>query len=254
MELLLATIVVFAFMSAAFLYASSTKDNSIADVCWGIGYLLVALVTVFHGGPATAKQWVLTATVAVWAIRLAGHIALRNRGKGEDRRYAAMRRRWKTEGHEVLYSFLFVFMLQGALILIASAPVILTNARSETAWNILNSIGLALWIVGILFETVADYQLSHFKKTHPGGGVMQTGLWKYTRHPNYFGEAVLWWGIFFMAVQGIADVWLLISPLLITFLLVRVSGVPMAEERRKNDPEFAEYARRTNAFIPGPPR
>jgi steroid 5-alpha reductase family enzyme len=246
---------VFVFMAAMYVAARRLGDNSIVDVCWGIGYVLVTATTWMTAPERGPAQALVSAAVIVWAIRLAVHIFLRNHGKPEDRRYAEMRQRWADEGHEELYSFVYVFMMQACLIFLISLPIIHTNARGITAVNALNIAGALVWLIGFFFEAVGDWQLSRFKQKHPeSGSVMDTGLWRYTRHPNYFGETLIWWGIFLMALKQPADMWLILSPAAITFLLLRVSGIPMAEEKRRDNPAFAAYVRRTNAFFPGPPK
>lgn len=255
MSYVLPAVTVFAFMAVMFLVAYRIRDNSIVDVCWGIGYVLVTTATYLAAPERGAAQTLVSAAVVVWGLRLAVYIFLRNHGGPEDRRYAEMRQRWAAEGHEILYSFVYVFMLQAVLILVISLPVIHTNARGVTAVNAINLVGAALWLIGFFFEVVGDRQLSRFKRQHPEkGAVLDSGLWRYTRHPNYFGEAVMWWAVFLMAIRQPGDLWLIVSPLTITFLLLKVSGVPMAEEKRRDNPEYAAYVRRTNAFFPGPPK
>jgi steroid 5-alpha reductase family enzyme len=170
-------------------------------------------------------------------------------GKAEDFRYAQWRREWK---HFYLRSFLQVFMLQGLFLLIIAWPVMFINLAAPGAWHVWDVAGTVVWLIGFGFESIGDYQLAQFKKNPAHRGkLITTGLWRYTRHPNYFGEAVLWWGIFMIAcaVSGWITV---VGPLLITYLLRYVSGVPMLERKYANHPDFEEYKRKTSVFFPLP--
>jgi steroid 5-alpha reductase family enzyme len=190
--------------------------------------------------------------VALWAIRLAGHITWRHRGQPEDHRYQAIRRR--NEPHFQWKSLYLVFGLQGVLAWIISLPLLAAIA-SQRDFGVLDLLGIVLWTTGFLFETVADWQLTRFKSdARNHGRVMDRGLWRYTRHPNYFGEFCVWWGFYLMALAA-GGWWSIISPLLMSLLLLRVSGVALLEkdiaERR---PAYRDYIARTNAFVPGSPR
>lgn len=243
-----------AYMTAWFAVALLKKDNSVADIAWGLGFVLVAAVTFSRRGPLFLPLLV-TSLVTVWGARLAFHILVRNRTRGEDPRYAAWRRKW---GRSFLWrSYLQVFLLQGFFLLAISSPVILVNTVREGAssprgpW----AAGLLLWCVGFFFEAVGDAQLARFKRDPANRGrIMDRGLWRYSRHPNYFGESLMWWGIFLLALEVPYGWTTVVSPLLITFLLVRVSGVPLLEKRYAGNADFQAYARRTNAFVPGPPK
>jgi steroid 5-alpha reductase family enzyme len=242
------------YMTGWFVAALIRKDNSIADVAWGLGFVLVAAFTFLRRG-SLARPALVTALVAVWGLRLTAHILLRNRKRGEDPRYAAWRRKW---GRSFVWrSYLQVFLLQGLFLLIISAPVILANTDQNYPYTRYGFIlaGFLVWCVGFFFEAVGDAQLARFKRD-PGnrGKIMDRGLWKYTRHPNYFGESLMWWGIFLMVLEVPYGWTAVVSPLLITFLLVKVSGIPLLEKRYAGNPEFQAYARRTNAFVPGFPK
>ena len=244
---------VFLYMTFLFFLALIKKDNSIVDVGWGIGFILVWAVTFFLEPGGTARHLLAGGLVMIWGARLAGHIFVRNKGRGEDFRYARWREKWG-KGF-VPRSFVQVFMLQGLFLLLVAYPVILINRSPERALGPLDAIGLLIWLSGFVFEAVGDAQLRRFKR-EPGhkGRIMTQGLWKLTRHPNYFGESVMWWGIFVIALSiegGWAGV---VSPLVITFLLTRVSGVPMLELKYRGSPEFEEYTRKTSAFFPWFPK
>ena len=225
------------------------RDVSIVDSAWGFLVLAPALVIAAmlpHSGPRASV--VLTLAV-VWALRLSLHIAWRHRGQPEDRRYQAIRTR--NEPHFAWKSLYLVFGLQALLAWIVAAPLMATVA-SLAPWNALDALGLALAVFGLLFETVADAQLSRFRAdARNRGQVMDRGLWRFSRHPNYFGEFCVWWGLWLVAVAAGAW-WTVLSPLLMSVLLIKVSGVPLLEEDlRRHRPGYAIYVRRTPAFVPG---
>lgn len=212
---------------------------------------MAGILTFFLSGEITLRSVMVTCLVAVWGSRLAVYILIRHRGKGEDFRYA----RWRNEWGKwfILRSFFQIFMLQGLLLLIISYPVILVNHSSGEGLGLLDYIGILVWLIGFFFEAVGDYQLSRFKKKSENKGkIMTEGLWRYTRHPNYFGEAVMWWGIFLIALSVRYGWTSVISPIVITFLLLRVSGVIMLEKKYEDNEAYAAYTRRTNAFLPWP--
>ena len=241
------------YMTAAFGLAVARRDNSIADIAWGGGFVLVALIAAALGVGALARPALLTALVVVWAARLAIHVLLRNRGRGEDPRYAAWRREWGR--FWVVRSYFQVFVLQGAILLVVAAGIILINTRSGRGLGVLDLIGAAVVLAGLVVEAVADAQLARFTGDPANRGrVMDRGLWRYSRHPNYFGEAVVWWGVWLIALSVPGGWWAVVSPLAITFLLLKVSGVPLLERLMEGRPGWAEYKTRTSIFIPLPPR
>ncbi len=244
---------VFLFMICVFILALAKKDNSIVDVAWGLGFILVSLLTFFLGSTFASRSILVTCMVIAWGARLSTHIYVRNRGRGEDFRYARWRRDWGKAF--ALRSFFQIFMLQGVLLLIISYPIVLANRSEAKGLSVLDLVGVGVWLFGFLFETVGDLQLRKFKKIPQNKGkIISKGLWRYTRHPNYFGEATLWWGIF-LVVLSVEKGWTaFISPLAITFLLLRVSGVTMLEKKYEGNLEFLEYARKTSPFIPWFPK
>ncbi len=227
------------------------RDASIADVAWGLLFVIVAWVgfAVGEGGFAMLLAALLT---TAWGLRLAFHIGRRNRRHGEDRRYGAMRAR--RPDRFWIWSLFGVFLLQGLIALFVSLPL-QSLAASAGAIGPLVLAGAALMLVGLGFEAVGDAQLSAFKQDPDSRGqVMDRGLWRYTRHPNYFGDAVVWWGLWLLAVGGGAGWWTAIGPALMTYLLLRVSGVAMLEsDIAGRRPGYADYVRRTSAFVPRPP-
>ncbi|MGI9545184.1 MAG: DUF1295 domain-containing protein [Cyclobacteriaceae bacterium] len=251
--MVLAASAIFVFMTGFFVVAQRLKNNSIVDIGWGLGFVMVAIITLIAYSPPSDRAWIVTILTSLWGLRLAIYIFKRNRGKEEDFRYKQWREDW---GDQVMAnSFFRIFMLQGLLMFAISLPIILVNGSDHPGLNYLDLVGSALWVIGFGFEVIGDNQMSRFKADLSNKGkIMKYGLWRYTRHPNYFGEAVLWWGIFVISFS-IGKIWLsVISPLLITYLLTRVSGVPMLEKKYKDNPEYQNYVATTNAFIPWFPR
>jgi steroid 5-alpha reductase family enzyme len=230
------------------------KDASIVDVYWGPGFLVVAAATLALGN-TSAGALLLFGAVAIWGVRLGLHIGIRKLKEGhEDGRYQAMRRTWK--GSFAWQSLVWVFLLQGTLQWVVATPVWMGIAYAGEPVTWLLILGGAIYLVGVTIETIADWQLTQFIKNKKSPDeVCDVGLWSWSRHPNYFGETTLWWGIFLMALSVGAPVWTAIGPATITFLLLRVSGVTLLEKGlKKRKPAYAEYARRTSAFIPWPPK
>lgn len=231
-----------------------THDVSIVDIFWGPGFAIVAWVTFLAGPGHGFHPWLVVTLTTLWGLRLALYLAWRNRGQGEDYRYQAMRKRIGPRFRWL--SLALVFFLQAVLMWVVSLPVQLGQlGRIPQHPTLMHGIGMALWLTGMFFETVGDLQLARFKADPKHQGqVMDRGLWRYTRHPNYFGNALIWWG-FFLTAASVGAWWTVVSPLLMTLLLLKVSGVALLEkdigERR---PAYRDYIRRTNAFIPGPPR
>ncbi len=227
------------------------RDASIVDSVWSLMFLAGAL-TYALTTPATngARRTLILVLVAVWALRLAGYITWRNWGEGEDRRYQAMRRR---AGPNFPISSLWrVFLLQAGLAWVVSLPL-LAGVDGDPALGVLDYAGIVLWAVGFAFEAGGDYQLARFKADPANAGqVMDRGFWRYTRHPNYFGDFTQWWAFFLIGLAA-GGWWALPGPLLMSFLLLRVSGVTLLERSmEKTRPEYADYVARTNAFFPGP--
>jgi steroid 5-alpha reductase family enzyme len=238
--------------SLLWLLSVRLRDVSIVDVAWGPGFVLMATVAHYATPEPGRLSWLAAMACTLWASRLAVHLAVRARGRGEDSRYAAMRRE-HGEGF-VLRSLVTVFWLQAALIAVLSAPIwVAVRSSVDPGW--MGWVGLALFMIGFLLETVADGQLTRFKARQGSGrAVLDTGLWRYSRHPNYFGEAVLWWGFGLVGADAGAP-WTLFAPVAVTALLLKVSGVPLLEEELKERrPGYAEYVRRTPAFFPWVPR
>jgi len=236
---------------AAWLVSVVRRDVSIVDSLWSLMILFCLLAYIalaeYHG-PRTSMLVVL---LSLWALRLSLHITVRNHGEPEDRRYRAIRE--NNQPYFEWKSLYIVFLLQGFLAWVICLPVV-AAVSGQASPGPLDFAGVALWLTGMFFEVVGDYQLTRFRRNKRSENeVLDTGLWRYTRHPNYFGEALIWWGIYLVALSAGAW-WTLIAPLLMTFLLLKVSGVVMLEKdiagRR---PAYGDYIRRTNAFFPGRP-
>lgn len=241
-------------MVATWVVSVAIKDASIVDIIWGAGFVLVAWVAFFTGDGDEARKWLITLLASAWGLRLSGYLFIRNRGKGEDYRYQAMRRHWGPRFP--IISLVTVFGLQGVLMLVISLPLQvaqLSGMPEGLTW--IDYVGAAVFAVGLGFEAVGDFQLARFKADPANAGkVMDRGLWRYTRHPNYFGDAVLWWGLFLIAAARPANLVVIFSPVVMTFLLTRVSGVPLLEKSlAKRREGYADYIARTSSFIPRPP-
>lgn len=242
-------------MTLLWLFSLLIKDSSIVDIFWGIGFVIIAWFYAYIIGFEKLNTWqfIFLGMVSIWGSRLAIYLGIRNIGKGEDFRYA----QWRKESEKNWWwiSFLRVFVLQGIILWIVSS--VFVPALLATEKNILlNYLGIILWVIGLFFEAVGDYQLMRFKNNpNNKGKVLKTGVWRYTRHPNYFGDALLWWGFFCFALNYI-DGWIFIfCPLLMTFLLLKISGVAMLEKTLKNTkPEYEDYIKKTSAFIPWLPK
>jgi steroid 5-alpha reductase family enzyme len=230
------------------------RDVSVIDPVWGPAFVVVAAVAALVGDGCPARRWLLLALTAIWGLRLGIHLTRRKLHEpGEDRRYRAMR-----DAHPnnfALWSLGWVFAVQGILVLMISLPV-QVGARSPERLSWAIAPGLLVYLLGLGFEAIGDEQLRRFKSLPESKGrVMDRGLWRYTRHPNYFGDACVWWGIWLVVLQSGGSWWTVVGPAIITLFLVRISGKGMLErdigERR---PGYADYIRRTSGFIPMPPR
>jgi len=230
------------------------KDASIVDPVWPLGFVVVVWVTRALADGNDARQWVLVVLVTVWGLRLSGYLAWRKHGAPEDFRYQAMRRHYGARFG--LISLATVFLTQGVLMWVVSLPAQLGQLRPEPNLGVLAYIGIALWALGFGFETIGDAQLARFQADPASAGqVMDRGLWRYTRHPNYFGDACVWWGIALVAAETGIGALGFIGAAVMSVLLVRVSGVPLLERSMaKRRPGYADYVARTSSFIPRPPR
>jgi steroid 5-alpha reductase family enzyme len=245
-------VLLLAFFGGGWLLSLPLRDAGITDILWGLGFVVVGWFDLVSATSATPRGILVCAFATLWGLRLAVHIGVRNAGQGEDHRYAA----WRDDaGRSFWWISLFkVFLLQAVILWVVSVPLLLAQLDAPTAaLRPLDLIGAALWAFGLIYESIADWQLLRFKRQpDQQGRVLRSGLWSLSRHPNYFGEAVLWWGLGLLALPT-GGLLALVGPALLTFLLLRVSGVALLDrtmtERR---PEYADYIRSTPAFFPVP--
>ena len=246
---LISGITIFIYMIIVYLIAQSVKNNSIVDTAWGMGFAITTLALIFSSEKIYPSMLILSLMILLWGIRLSFYIYMRNLGKPEDFRYANWRTEWGSR--QPWIAFYKIFMLQGAIMWIVALPVMMVFSKHTSLPGIAGSVGVFIFLSGLLFEGIADKQMKQFKSYPPNKGkIITTGLWKYSRHPNYFGEALLWWGIGIYSFSVSGYWYSFISPIVISLLLRYVSGVPMLEEKYKSREDFREYASKTPVFIP----
>jgi steroid 5-alpha reductase family enzyme len=251
----IAALVILGFMTTVWLVSLLLRDSSIVDIFWGTGFVVsnwVYFALTPDGFPA--RKWLIGVLVTIWGLRLSLYILWRNWGKGEDFRY----RQWREEAGPKWWwqSFFKVFLLQGFLMWIISAPLLaaqISPALDRLA--VLDLVAVPVWLIGFFFEAVGDLQMARFKADPANKGkVLSSGVWRYTRHPNYFGDATQWWAYYLIAASA-GGFWTIFSPILMTVLLLRVSGVTLLEKTLKETkPGYKEYVESTSAFIPWFPR
>ena len=248
----IALLVILGFCVVSWLFSVIRKDVSFVDSLWSLFFVIAAAALAIGEQPLSVRGTLVLALVVIWSLRLSIYITARNWGKPEDYRYQSIRA--NNEPGFAFKSLYIVFGLQGVLAWLVAMPL-LPAITSDVALNGIDLIAALLWLVGFVFEAGGDYQLARFKaRDDSKGQVLDTGLWRYTRHPNYFGDFCIWWSFFLFAVAS-GGWWSIASPLLMSVLLLKVSGVAMLEKTISDRrPEYAEYIRRTNAFFPGPRR
>ena len=247
-----AAIAIAILMVGTWLVSLVLKNASIVDLIWGFGFVVVGWVTYLGSDTTSALSTLSLVLVTIWGLRLAVYLTWRNHGKGEDFRYVAMRKRWGQRFP--IISLFTVFGLQGTIMWVVSLPVQLVMTKSDSKIGLLAILGVILWAVGLAFEAIGDAQLTRFKSDPSNAGkVMNRGLWRYTRHPNYFGDACVWWGLAIIALT--VTPWGLVGATLMHLFLRRVSGVTLLEKSLvKRREGYAEYIKVTSPFIPRPPR
>ena len=246
---------ILAFALFGFFLSRILKRNDVADFLWGLGFVGIATLQAHSHEPLTFRGKLVLVLVALWGLRLSAHIGLRLfSSKKEDARYAQSRKEWGKK--EPQWAFFKIFFLQSVMLGVIVEPVVWALVQPASPLTILDFVGLTLFVFGFVFESIADAQLAQFKKnSNNRGKVMNQGLWALSRHPNYFGEVLIWWGFFFMAVGLPYGAWTLVSPLLISFLLMKVTGVPLTEKMmEKKGPEFKAYVKATPSFLPFTPQ
>lgn len=248
--------VIAGLMLITWLVSVPLRNVSIVDLIWGVGFVLVGWTTYGLSNAETnaPSRWLLPLMVTIWGGRLSFYLLWRNWGHGEDRRYVAMRLHRPAQFW--WQSMYIVFGLQGSVMWVVALPLQFGIGNAKPGWSIMHGAGLALWALGVFFETVGDWQLARFKASPENRGrVLDRGLWRYTRHPNYFGDFCVWWGLYCVAIAHGLNYWTAIGPLAMSIFLMRVSGVTLLESTLKVEkPDYADYIRRTNTFFPGPPR
>lgn len=240
-------------LATLWLLSVRLEDSSIVDIFWGLGFAIVAWVTCATSSGLLERRLLLSGLTTLWGLRLSAYLARRNLGHGEDARYTAMRKR---QGPSWWWKSLFiVFALQGVLLFVVSLPVQVAQHAPGPPIGAFDVIGALLVITGVLFESVGDWQLARFKsRPENQGQIMTRGLWRYTRHPNYFGDFVVWWGLYVIACATSTAWWTIVGPAVMSILLMRVSGVTLLEKTMSKRPGYAAYAARTSAFFPRPPK
>lgn len=248
--LLMNLAIVACLMLGVWLLSLPLRNASIVDIFWGAGFVLLAWATFAATESTGPSRWLLPLMTTLWGGRLSGYLAWRNLGRGEDKRYAVMRS--KHGPSFAVVSLFTVFALQGAVMWTVSLPVQIGIACAQPGWIAVHVVGVVVWAVGLLFESIGDTQLARFKaKPENEHRVLKRGLWRYTRHPNYFGDFLVWWGLFFVAVAHGAGLWTVIGPIVMSVLLMRISGVTLLEKSLKQSrPEYEQYVRQTNTFFP----
>jgi steroid 5-alpha reductase family enzyme len=232
--------------------ATAKRDVSIVDSLWSLLFIILAFTFAYEARPMGIRTPLILLLVGIWGLRLSVYITWRNHGHGEDRRYQAIRRR--NQPNFAFKSLYLVFVLQALLAWVIGLPL-LGSILSSKPLTLLDFAGAFLWLVGVVFEAGGDWQLARFKADPKNAGrVMDRGFWRFTRHPNYFGDFCVWWGLYLIALSAGAW-WSIVGPMLMSVLLMRVSGVTLLEKDiGKRRPEYADYVRRTSAFFPRPPR
>jgi len=242
-------------MLCGWIYSLIKNNVTLADSLWGLGFIIIAWITFFHGNGYLCRKILITVPVTLWGLRLFIHIAKRNRGKGEDPRYTEWRNQY---GAGFKYVSLFkVFLVQGVFLWIISLSIQIGGLSDKSSHlTFFDFAGLAIWCAGFLIESFADYQLAAFLNNPVNRGrVMNRKLWRYSRHPNYFGESAIWWGIFIISLSVPYGYFSIISPIVITYTLLRITGVTLMEKTVfGNNPEYKDYVETTSSFIPWFPR
>jgi len=251
--LIIQVVAIFVYASLWFLAAQRLRRYDIADIAWGLGFIFLSLIGQFSESGFSIRGLMVQTLVVFWGLRLSLHIFLRNRGKEEDPRYRKWRLDWGA--YASIRAYFQLFLLQGLLIVVILTPATYILARSDPDLNWLDALGFAVWLAGFITETVADMQMSRFKRNPSNRGkFISSGLWRYSRHPNYFGEVLLWWGLWLMACSAPGGWMTVLGPATITVLILFVSGIPLLEKRYEGQAEYEAYRRRTSAFIPLPPK
>ncbi|MBY9014993.1 MAG: DUF1295 domain-containing protein [Candidatus Lokiarchaeota archaeon] len=248
-EMLISILGLFLFLFLAFIVGTLKKDNSIIDIFYGLGYLVLIWISLILSYDFSLRKIIISICVSIWGLRLAIYVMIRNWGKPEDYRYQAIRR--KMGDKAILKSFYRIYLFQGLIIFLVGFPELFANLSINPILNWLDIVGIVLWITGFYFEMIGDYQLRKFLKNPENKGkVMDQGLWKYTQHPNYFGEVLMWWSLYLLVINVPYGFFTIFGPIIINFMIIKVSGVRLLNKRFEKDDKYADYKKRTSAFIP----
>jgi steroid 5-alpha reductase family enzyme len=248
---LLMAAILFSYMSLWYIVSIVLKRNDVADIAWGFGFVVLAWTSLVISGLST-RGFIVALLVTIWGVRLSSHIYARNKNKPEDFRYQQWRKEWK---FFYVRSFLQIYLLQGVFLYLISLPFLFINELSLPGFELLDLVGMIVWTLGFYFESRGDRELKQFVSNPENKGkTLNQGLWKYSRHPNYFGEVTQWWGIFIMTLSIPNGYLTIIGPLTITMLILFISGIPLLEKKREGNPAWEEYKKKTSIFIPLPPR
>ncbi len=246
-----ASFLIFILVTILWIWSVYLKDVSIIDIFWGLGFVILNMFYVFNSGDLTSRKILLLVLVSVWGLRLSIYLAYRNIGKGEDFRYQEFRRKFGPKRYWWL-SYFQAFLLQGALMILISITLLGMSFTSQLkTLSTLDYIGIGIWLIGFVFEAGGDYQLMRFKKnTNNKGTLLITGFWKYTRHPNYFGDAAVWWSYGIFSISAGAY-WQVIGSILMTFIIIKISGVTLLEKSLKQTKTaYSDYVDKTSSFFP----
>ncbi len=249
----LLVLAVLVFTSSWFLYGQRVGKLDVADEAWGVAQPYIVIVSILVTGQLSLISIVLLLLTSLWGFRLFYHLRKRHSQTArEDKRYTEMKANWKK--YPKIQAYVYVFLLQGLLMFILGL-ISMVTILANPAWQPISLVGVVVWIFGFTFEAVADRQLAAFvARTENRGKIMDQGLWKYSRHPNYFGELVMWWGIFIFTYLNTGAFWTIVSPLTISYLIIFVSGIPLTEKQFISNPLWSKYKNRTSALIPLPPK
>jgi len=250
-----ASLLIFVLVSLLWVLSVLIKNVSIVDLFWGMGFVIVNAFYVFSIGEFFSRSILLLILVSLWGLRLSIYLSLRNIGKGEDYRYQQFRKDYGPKRYW-WFSYFQTFLLQGALIMLVSLPLLGANMLSQTAGlNVMDYLAVLVFLVGFAFEAGGDYQLARFKKNpNNKGKVLDKGFWKYTRHPNYFGDSAVWWSFGMLSIAA-GSYWPVIGSVIMTLLIIKVSGVALLEKSLKNTkPQYRDYIQKTNSFFPWFPK
>lgn len=238
------------FFHLFYFWALIKKDYSVIDIAWGLGFVLVGFLAYQLNPTPQWRTYLVLSALALWGLRLGVYLLIRNlKKKGEDFRYTKMRQQWGERANT--HAYFKIFMAQPILLFFISFPVCITLARSTVPLNFIDLIGFSVFLLGFVIESLADAQMMAFKANPQNKGkLIRTGLWKGSRHPNYFGEMLVWWGLGVVSLNSVLPAISFVGALMITYLLIKVTGVPLLEEKYKDRADFEDYIKSTNAFLP----